>query len=139
MPDQLLIARLHSAVPSLRTAVLVDHVIARLCEALHLDSPALANSRSRFTELGIDSKRALELKEDLEEELGCALPTTLFFNYPTPERLAAFVIEQALGLETSTPAGGLDPPHVTDSTQADPAESGDFDAHMRRTFEKYGI
>ncbi|MBA2672295.1 acyl carrier protein [Ramlibacter sp.] len=139
MPEPSLIARLQGAAPPLRSSILVDHVISGLCKALHLDSPALVNGRSRFAELGIDSRRALELKEDLEEELGCALPTTLFFNYPTPERLAAYVIDQALGLGTATPATGADAASVAAAAQADPADADDIDAQMRSTFAKYGV
>ncbi|MBG86586.1 MAG: hypothetical protein CMO80_06765 [Verrucomicrobiales bacterium] len=40
-----------------------------------------------FFDLGIDSLTALELKTQLERDLGFELPTTLIFDYPTPAAL----------------------------------------------------
>jgi acyl carrier protein len=118
--------------------LLVDDIIARLCAALYLDNAATISHSARFTELGIDSRRALELKEELEADLGCTLQTTLLFDYPTPERLATFIVDTVLGPREHRhdapveSAGGVEPK---------PAQEGDadFDALMRRTFEKYGL
>ena len=56
-----------------------------------------------FFDMGMESLTALALKSRLEKGLGCALPTTFAMNYPTVETLAAFVTQQVLGLESSSP------------------------------------
>lgn len=88
--------RLTAAPASARTNLLVESILRTLGDELGVDEREL-HPRSRFENLGVDSKRALEFKELLEEELGCALRTTLLFDYPSPESLAAYVVSVAFG------------------------------------------
>ncbi|MFD0391468.1 acyl carrier protein [Tistrella bauzanensis] len=76
--------RLAEAPPAIRRLMLVDDIMARLRDALALEDDAAIGPDDRFKDLGIDSRRALEMKEDLEEALGHPLQTTLMFDYPTP-------------------------------------------------------
>lgn len=89
-------ARLMAAAPSARTRVVVDVLLEQLRDELGIEGDELG-PRSRFESLGIDSMRALEFKELFDEELGHILPTTLMFDYPTPESLAAFLVRVAFG------------------------------------------
>ena len=43
--------------------------------------------------MGMDSLMAVDLKSRLEKTLGCELPSTLTFNYPTIDAIAGFLIE----------------------------------------------
>ena len=56
-----------------------------------------------FTALGMDSLMALELRRHLEEELDRALPATLAFEYPTVEKLAAYLLDELFFLEKTPP------------------------------------
>jgi acyl transferase domain-containing protein/acyl carrier protein/phospholipid N-methyltransferase len=46
-----------------------------------------------FFDMGMDSLMAVDLKSRLEKRLGCELPSTLTFNYPTIDAIAGFLIE----------------------------------------------
>ncbi|RKP45284.1 acyl carrier protein [Trinickia fusca] len=139
MTTSALLDHLERTPPVLRAAALVEHIVARLCEALFIEEPGRVHARSRFAELGLDSKRALALKEDLEDELGCRLSTTLFFDYPTPERLAAHLVGTVLASEPQRDAADTSNPSPTSPTLDEPTTPEDFDARMRRTFDKYGL
>lgn len=55
-------------------------VLADVLGVLELPEEA---SRLGFFSMGLDSLRAIELRQRLEKELGLRLPTTLFFDQPT--------------------------------------------------------
>jgi acyl transferase domain-containing protein/acyl carrier protein len=49
-----------------------------------------------FAELGMDSLMALELRRRLESDLNCTLPTTIAFEYPTADELAAYLLQDVV-------------------------------------------
>ena len=52
-------------------------------------------------ELGLDSLMSVQLKGRLEKSIGCALPATLTFTYPTVHTLTDFLLGEALKLLTT--------------------------------------
>lgn len=125
--------RLTTASPAARTNLLVESILRSLRDELGVEESEL-HPRSRFEHLGIDSKRALEFKELLEEELGCALRTTLLFDYPSPESLAAYVVGVAFG----EPAGedAIREPQQDDGV---PASLDSVEEQLRKKLEKYEL
>lgn len=118
--------------------MLVEAILRTLCDELGVDGNEL-HPRSRFEHLGVDSKRALEFKELLEEELGCPLRTTLLFDYPSPESLAAYVVSVAFGsTEGDARASGED-------AVGEPRDEGTPEAlesieeQLRKKLEKYEV
>ena len=50
-----------------------------------------------FLDLGFDSLRAVDFKDELAERFGCELRTTLVFDHPTPKAVTEHLLE-VLGL-----------------------------------------
>jgi pimaricinolide synthase PimS1 len=65
--------------------------------------PESIDVRRGFTEQGLDSLAAIELRNGLAEASGVRLPATLMFDYPNAEALARFLLEE-LDPPTAAPA-----------------------------------
>lgn len=73
-------------------ANLQDWLVAALARELALD-PARVDVRAPFAEFGVESVQALALAAELEDLVGCELPVTLLWDYPTIESLARHLVE----------------------------------------------
>ncbi|MET7649283.1 SDR family NAD(P)-dependent oxidoreductase [Streptomyces sp. NPDC005426] len=69
----------------------------------HGDPGGVAADRG-FTELGLDSLGAIELRNRLQKATGLRLPATLMFDYPNSAALAGF-LREGLEPEPAAPAG----------------------------------
>ena len=94
-----LIVRLKAAPPHKRSALLLAHIQAVLAELLTVEVGSPVDPDRGIFELGLDSLMVLALKNRLQASLGRPLPATIAFNYPTPRRLASYLIQEALGIE----------------------------------------
>jgi SAM-dependent methyltransferase len=99
------VARVIDALPLEREDLLIDYVRGHVARVLKLGAEEAPDRRSRLMDLGLDSLMAVELRNRLAAGLRTAdrkldLPATLMFDYPTPERIAAY-LEKLL---TSAPA-----------------------------------
>lgn len=99
-----------------------DHLVERILDmaaAIRGADKAGFTATDGFTEQGLDSMNAVELRNRLQEELGRQLPSTLAFDYPTAERLAHQLLSLLdLGEEVASPASVV-PPSVRDSDASD--------------------
>ncbi|MEB3964217.1 phosphopantetheine-binding protein, partial [Streptomyces kunmingensis] len=62
-----------------------------------------------FRDLGFDSLTAVELRNALTAETGLRLPSTVVFDHPSVEALAAFVVSELFGADEATPVPGAVP------------------------------
>ncbi|HMH91646.1 MAG TPA: beta-ketoacyl synthase N-terminal-like domain-containing protein, partial [Streptosporangiaceae bacterium] len=90
-------------------ALLLDLVRANVAAVLRHPTADAIDSTGPFTNLGLDSLTAVELRNRLNAATGLRLPTALIFDYPTPATLARWLHGQILGTTataaTSAPAG----------------------------------
>jgi acyl carrier protein len=107
--------QLHEAPQGNRLGMLVDHLRSEIVTVLGWDSPQQVGPRQKLFDLGMDSLTSVELQQRLEKTLGCPLPLTLAFDYPTVEALAAYIADQ-LELIATEPVGR--PEKDTDRDQA---------------------
>ncbi len=83
--------RLAGAGKAERARVWLELVRAQAASVLRNSSPATIESGATFTELGLDSIAAVELRDRLATAIGTRLPATLVFDHPTPARLAEYL------------------------------------------------
>lgn len=68
-------------------------------------SPASAlDLRRGFFKMGMDSLMSVQLRNRLENKLGCALPPTVALEYPTVEGLTGYIAQEVFKLGSTTPA-----------------------------------
>jgi len=90
-PPQLLLD-LQQAPGHKRRALLTQRLQELLAKVMGL-SPNQVNPQRGFADLGMDSLMAVEMRNLLQTNLGCAIPTTLAFDYPTVEALVDYFLE----------------------------------------------
>ncbi|WP_204034304.1 type I polyketide synthase, partial [Micromonospora qiuiae] len=106
-----------SALPAAeRRRHLTGMVISHVAAVLDLDESDVDVSLS-FKDLGFDSWLAVEFADRLGEELGVGLAAGLVFDYPTVERLIAYLL--GLMSTEAKPAGAVDPAVATPPADTD--------------------
>ncbi|WP_394846826.1 type I polyketide synthase [Pendulispora brunnea] len=99
--EHALVVRLRGLRDGERLEHLVDMVRAECAAVLGHEDPARLDPQTGFVDLGLDSLMAVELRRRLQHATRVALPATLTFDFPSPRRVAAFLLE-TLGLTAAT-------------------------------------
>lgn len=82
-----------------RAGALEGYLRQTLADALGLTDSKLIEARRGLRELGLDSILSIEVRARLEDDLGCSLPATLLFDYPTLEELSGFLATRILRIQ----------------------------------------
>jgi acyl transferase domain-containing protein len=85
-------AALLAAPPGERLALLRDELARRLLALLGLPTGTRLDPQRALRDLGLDSLLSVSLRNELAAAFGLDLATTLVFDYPTVEALAAFLL-----------------------------------------------
>ncbi|MGW0565476.1 type I polyketide synthase, partial [Streptomyces sp. NPDC003016] len=99
-----LVERLAALREEERPRLLTDLVRAEAAVVLAHSSPEAIAVEREFRQLGFDSLTAVELRNRLAGATGLTLPATLIFDYPTPARLAAYLLDELAGDDTAATA-----------------------------------
>ncbi|PSR19689.1 beta-ketoacyl synthase [filamentous cyanobacterium CCP3] len=110
---------LEAATPSQRKPLLLHHVQSNLARVLGLSAPEELDPQQGLADLGMDSLMAVELRNRLQSSLGCPVPTTVVFDYPTITALVDYLAE-VLHLDTDAPEDSDLPPLASDPPEALP-------------------
>jgi acyl carrier protein len=86
-----------------RPAAVATFVAEQVARVLGLKSAAEIDHEIGFFDLGMDSLTSVELRNRLQAELGCQLPTTSLFDFPNVGALARFVVTEVLGFDGEEP------------------------------------
>ncbi|WP_435613584.1 type I polyketide synthase [Streptomyces sp. bgisy159] len=87
-------ARLARLAPADRHTAVLDVVLTQAALVIGHDSPESLDPEGGFLDSGFDSLTAVELRNRVGALAGVRLPATLMFDYPTPRRLAAHLLER---------------------------------------------
>ncbi|MFE6522359.1 type I polyketide synthase [Streptomyces sp. NPDC057794] len=77
-----------------RHSAVLEAVLAQAALVIGHDTPDSLDAERGFLDIGFDSLTAVELRNRLGTLAGVRLPATLMFDHPTPERLAAHLLER---------------------------------------------
>ncbi|MBU6350104.1 MAG: SDR family NAD(P)-dependent oxidoreductase [Chloroflexi bacterium] len=90
-----------------------------VAHTLGMATPEDVGARQPLFALGLDSLMALELKNKLEAELNLPLRSTLFFDYPTLEQAAQYLVERIFPASTPAEPAGRRPPQPLPAAELD--------------------
>ncbi|WP_445629542.1 beta-ketoacyl synthase N-terminal-like domain-containing protein [Nostoc sp. DSM 114167] len=103
-PQSTFLQSLLTKPPRVRQEELITHVRSLVAKVLGLKQPQSIGLQQGFFELGMDSLTATELKDQLQNSLGCSLSPTTLFDYPTVAALANYLETQVLSLDPQASA-----------------------------------
>ncbi|MEY9931202.1 acyl transferase domain-containing protein/acyl carrier protein [Catenulispora sp. GP43] len=88
-----------------RAATVLDVVLRHTAGVLGYPDAGQIDADKGFTDLGLDSLAAVELRNRIGAETGLRLPATLIFDYPTAQPLAEYLLAELVPDEPEASTG----------------------------------
>ncbi|MFF4345223.1 type I polyketide synthase [Kitasatospora sp. NPDC001540] len=107
-PVAALDVRLAAMAPEQRTAAVLEVVLRHTAGVLGYKDASQIDPDKGFTDLGLDSLAAVELRNRIGAETGLRLPATLVFDYPTAQPLADYLLDELVPDAPAAPADRAD-------------------------------
>ncbi|MEM9970006.1 MAG: beta-ketoacyl reductase [Pseudomonadota bacterium] len=119
-PPALLRQQLEDSLPGDRLSHLTRHIQTLVAQILQISQLEEMDWQLGFIELGMDSLMGFELRNQLQTDLGCVIPVTLAYDYPTVDTLAAHLLEIVFPDSADTPPPPLPSPPSSYPSPATP-------------------
>ena len=120
--------------------LLHGYIRDELAAILGFSSSDRIDPKQGFFKMGMDSMMTVQLRNRLDQNLGCSLPPTVAFEYPTVESLTKFLAESVLKLEepASAPVARHCPEKetTTESSDADDLTEDELVGLLARKLEQ---
>ena len=100
-----------------RHQLLIEYIQKEVGEIIGLNPGQSVDPSVGFFDLGIDSLMTVGLKNRLETALGCSLPATMAFDYPSIHDLTHYLLSQVLALIEPQDSGNIE--QANDSEEQD--------------------
>ncbi|HLF25322.1 MAG TPA: SDR family NAD(P)-dependent oxidoreductase, partial [Anaerolineae bacterium] len=100
-PRSDILQQLEQATAGERYDLLLDHVRSQVITVMRFGRETMLEPDQGFFRLGMDSLMAVELKNRLQSSLGCALRSTLAFDYPTLAALTQYLFAELFPAEAN--------------------------------------
>jgi acyl transferase domain-containing protein/acyl carrier protein len=98
-----IVRRLQEVPETERRELLLSHVRNEVAKILGFKDPGLLDHGQGFFKMGMDSIMTVQLRNRLESSLGCSLPPTVAFEYPTIDALTNFLVEDVIKFQEPSP------------------------------------
>jgi acyl carrier protein len=118
------VARLLAAAPGDRQALLIEHLRGQVASVLELPPSHRLDPEGNLDELGLDSLMAIELRNALQETLGCSLPATLLYENQTLVTLAQYLLAHSFDQKEGRDREGEAQHHHREYRNLPPQEGG---------------
>ncbi|WP_446459341.1 SDR family NAD(P)-dependent oxidoreductase, partial [Streptomyces vinaceus] len=111
--------------PADREPAVLELIRAQVAAVSHSD-PDTIDVNKGFTDLGLDSLAAIDLRNRLQTATGMRLPATMMFDYPSPVVMAEFLLEEIL-------------PAIEDVAEPEPAAAAQDEDSIRRALSSIPV
>jgi myxalamid-type polyketide synthase MxaB len=136
---------LNAASPSGRPHCLINHLKAQIAQVMGIQAETLTDLHQGFTEMGMDSLTAVELRNRLQTSLGKPLSISLLYDYPTIATLTAHLLQWLFPempvpeLQGSSPAGVVETSAVDESIAVESLSDAEAEALLLQTLKQLNL
>ncbi|NJQ98509.1 MAG: KR domain-containing protein [Hydrococcus sp. CSU_1_8] len=103
-----LLQQLELITTSDRTKILISHLRTQIAKILGIKSSEAIDIDRGLTDLGMDSLSSVELRNKLQTDLQCNLPSTLIFDYSNINAIANYLNQKLFSLDSDKPTESND-------------------------------